>query len=54
MLLALAIILAIAWLFAFAVFEVGSLAVHLLILFAAVALVAHLAWSARINRRAWS
>lgn len=41
MLLALAVILAIAWLLGFSVFNVASAALHLLIILAVVALVVH-------------
>lgn len=41
MLIALAIILAVAWLLGFSVFEVTSAAVHVLIVLAIIALIAH-------------
>ena len=41
MLLALGIILALAWLFGFVVFHVSAWAIHLLIIVAVVALIAH-------------
>lgn len=41
MLMALAIILAIAWLLGFSVFNVASAALHILIVVAIVALIAH-------------
>jgi len=41
MLMALAIILAIAWLLGFGVFHVASAALHILIILAVVALIAH-------------
>jgi hypothetical protein len=42
MLLALAVILAIAWLLGFSVFHVASAAIHILIVLAVVALIVHL------------
>ena len=42
MLLALAVLLAIAWLLGFSVFHVGSAAIHLLIVLAVIALIVHL------------
>ena len=42
MMLALAIILGVAWLLGFAIFHVASGAIHLLIVLAAVALMVHL------------
>jgi hypothetical protein len=41
MLIALAILLAVAWILGFTVMKVSSVAIHLLILFAVVALIAH-------------
>jgi len=41
MLLALAVILAIAWILGFSVFHVASAAIHLLIVLAVVALIVH-------------
>lgn len=41
MLLIIAAILAIAWVFGFTVFHVASAAIHLLIIFAVVAVIAH-------------
>ncbi len=41
MLLALAIILAVAWLLGFSVFHVASAAIHLLIVLAVIALIVH-------------
>ena len=41
MLLILAIILAIAWVFGFTVFHVASAAIHVLIILAVVSLIAH-------------
>lgn len=41
MLVALAVLLAIAWLLGFTVMKVSSVAIHLLVLFAVVSLVAH-------------
>ena len=41
MLMALAIILAVAWLLGFSVFHVASAAIHLLIVLAVIALVVH-------------
>jgi hypothetical protein len=41
MLIALAVLLALAWVLGFTVVKVGGFAIHLLILFAVVALVAH-------------
>jgi hypothetical protein len=42
MLLVLALILAIAWVFGFTVFHVASAAIHILIILAVVSLIAHL------------
>ncbi len=42
MLLILAIILAVAWIFGFTVFHVASAAIHILIILAIVSLIAHL------------
>jgi hypothetical protein len=42
MLLILAIILAVAWIFGFTVFHVASAAIHILIILAVVSLIAHL------------
>ena len=42
MLLALAIILAVAWLLGFGVFHVASAAIHVLVVLAVIALVVHL------------
>ena len=42
MLMALAVILAIAWLLGFSVFNVASAAIHVLIVLAVVALIVHL------------
>jgi hypothetical protein len=42
MLLILAIILAVAWVFGFTVFHVASAAIHILIILAVVSLIAHL------------
>jgi hypothetical protein len=47
MLLALAIILAIAWLLGFSIFHVASGALHLLIILAVVAVIVHLVQSRR-------
>lgn len=41
MLLALAVILAIAWLLGFSVFHVASAAIHILVVLAVVALIVH-------------
>jgi len=41
MLLALAIILAVAWLLGFGVFHVASAAIHLLVVLAVIALIVH-------------
>jgi hypothetical protein len=41
MLIALAILLALAWVLGFTVVKVSSVAIHLLILFAVISLVAH-------------
>jgi hypothetical protein len=41
MLIALAILLALAWVLGFTVLKVSSFAIHLLILFAVISLVAH-------------
>jgi hypothetical protein len=41
MLVALAIILAVAWLLGFSVFHVASAAIHILVVLAVVALIAH-------------
>jgi len=41
MLVALAVILAIAWLLGFSVFHVASAAIHILVVLAVVALIAH-------------
>jgi hypothetical protein len=41
MLIALAVLLAIAWVLGFTVMKVSSVAIHLLILFAVVSLIAH-------------
>ena len=41
MLIALAVILAVAWLLGFSVFHVASAAIHLLIILAVVALIVH-------------
>jgi hypothetical protein len=41
MFIALAILLAVAWILGFTVMKVSSVAIHLLILFAVVSLVAH-------------
>jgi hypothetical protein len=41
MFIALAILLAIAWILGFTVMKVSSVAIHLLILFAVVSLIAH-------------
>jgi hypothetical protein len=41
MLLALAVILAVAWLLGFSVFHVASAAIHLLVVLAVIALVVH-------------
>ncbi len=41
MLLALGIILALAWIFGFAVFHVASWAIHLLIVVAVISVIAH-------------
>jgi hypothetical protein len=46
MLMALAVILAVAWLLGFSVFHVASAALHVLIVLAVIALIAHL-FSAR-------
>lgn len=51
MLLALAVILAIAWLLGFSVFGVASTALHLLIIVAVVALVVHFVQGGGIGRR---
>ena len=50
MFIALAIILGIAWLLGFTVFQVGSGLVHLLVIFAAIALLLHFV---RGGRRTW-
>jgi Family of unknown function (DUF5670) len=42
MLLILAVILAVAWVFGFTVFHVASAAIHILIILAVVSLIAHL------------
>jgi hypothetical protein len=42
MLIALAVILAVAWLLGFSVFHVASAALHILIILAVIALIAHL------------
>ena len=41
MLIALAVLLAVAWVLGFSVMKVSSVAIHLLILFALVSLIAH-------------
>jgi hypothetical protein len=49
MFIALAIILALAWIFGFTVLHVSSFAIHLLILLAVVSVVAHLFRGRRIT-----
>jgi hypothetical protein len=51
MLMALAIILAIAWLLGFSVFHVASAALHILIVLAVVALIAHFVTGRNVGGR---
>jgi len=50
MLLALAVILAVAWLLGFSVFHVASAAIHLLVVLAVVALIVHFVQGRRTGR----
>ena len=50
MLIALAVILAVAWLLGFSVFHVASAAIHLLIILAVVALIVHFVQGRGIGR----
>ena len=52
MLLALAIVLGLAWLLGFTVFHVASGLIHVLVVLAVIALVVHLVRAARGHRRA--
>ena len=52
MLLALAIILGIAWLMGFTVFHVASAAIHLLIVLAIIAAIVHFVQAGRTSRSA--
>jgi hypothetical protein len=52
MLIALAIILAVAWLLGFTVFHVASGLIHVLVILAVVALIAHFIGAGRGGRRA--
>jgi hypothetical protein len=51
MLIALAVILAVAWLLGFSVFNVASAAIHLLIVLAVVALIVHFIQGRGVGRR---
>jgi hypothetical protein len=51
MLIALAVILAVAWLLGFSVFHVASAAIHILIVLAVVALIVHFLQGRRVGRR---
>jgi len=51
MLIALAVILAIAWLLGFSVFHVASAAIHVLIILAVVALIVHFIQGRRLGGR---
>ena len=50
MLMALAVILAVAWLLGFSVFNVASAAIHILIILAVVALIVHFIQGRGISR----
>jgi hypothetical protein len=50
MLIALAVILAVAWLLGFSVFHVASAAIHLLIVLAVIALVVHFVQGRSVGR----
>jgi hypothetical protein len=52
MLIALAVILAVAWLLGFSVFHVASAAIHLLIVLAVVALIVHFVQGRGVGRGA--
>jgi hypothetical protein len=51
MLIALAVILAVAWLLGFSVFHVASAAIHVLIVLAVVALIVHFVQGRGLGRR---
>jgi hypothetical protein len=51
MLITLAVLLALAWLFGFVVFHVASFGIHVLLLLAVVAIIAHFVGGSRLTGR---